>query len=50
MGFEPLSPIDSTQLADSITRQKRQNGQISGIEVHAGDTAYRSSIVELVAR
>ncbi len=34
VGFEPLRPIDPTQLTDSNTRQKRQKGQISGIEVH----------------
>jgi hypothetical protein len=42
VGFEPLSPIDATQLIHSTTRQKRQNGQISRIEVHAGYTAERT--------
>ena len=41
VGFELLSPIDVTQLIHSTTRQKRQNGQISRIEVHAGYTAER---------
>jgi hypothetical protein len=41
VGFEPVSPIDATQLIHSATRQKRQNGQISRIEVHAGYTAER---------
>ena len=38
MGVEPLNPIDPKQLADFTTRQKWQNEQISGIEVHAGYT------------
>jgi hypothetical protein len=41
VGFEPLSPIDPTQLTDFITRQKRQNGHNPGIEVHAGYAAER---------
>lgn len=36
VGFEPLRVIDATQLIHSATRKKRQNGQISRIEVHAG--------------
>lgn len=39
VGFEPVSPIDATQLIHSTTRQKRQNGQISRIEVHGGYAA-----------
>ncbi len=39
VGFEPLRPIDPTQLTDSNTHQKRQKGQIPGIEVHARYTA-----------
>jgi hypothetical protein len=38
VGFEPVNRIDVTQLIHSATRQKRQNGQISRIEVHAGYT------------
>ena len=34
VGIELLSLIESTQLTDFPVRQKRQNGQISGIEVH----------------
>jgi hypothetical protein len=41
VGFEPVSRIDATQLIHFTTRQKRQNGQISRIEVHAGYTAER---------
>ena len=37
-GFEPLSTIEAAQLIHFPTRQKRQNWQISGIEVHAGYT------------
>lgn len=43
VGIEPLSRIDPTQLAHSTTRQKRQNGQISPIEVHAGYTETKPS-------
>lgn len=50
VGFEPLSAVDTTQLTHSITRQKRQNGQISGIEVprrYTGksSTFWRTSIL-----
>ncbi len=44
MGFEPLGPIDSTQLIDFNTRQKRQIGQIARIEVHGRYTALRYTI------
>jgi hypothetical protein len=47
VGFEPLRPIDPTQLTDCNTRQKCPNGQIPGIEVHRRYTAlihgYRKS-------
>jgi hypothetical protein len=38
VGFEPVSPIDAMQLIHSATRQKRRNGQISRMELHAGYT------------
>jgi len=44
MGFEPLSAIDTTQLIHFATRQKRQNGQIWGIEGHGRYTALRFAI------
>src|SRR5437773_8297646 len=44
VGFEPLGPIDSTQLIDFNTRQKRQIGQIARIEVHGRYTALRYTI------
>lgn len=44
MGFEPLSAIDTTQLIHFTTRQKRQNGQIWGIEVHGRYTTLRFAI------
>lgn len=34
MGFEPLRPIDNSQVVEESSGQKRQNGQISGIQVH----------------
>ena len=39
-GIRTPKPIDSTQLIDSNTRQ---NGQISGIEVHGGYTIQADS-------
>lgn len=36
MEFEPLRPIDATQLIDSNRRQKRQKGHLSGLRYAAG--------------
>jgi hypothetical protein len=41
-GFEPLMVINATQLIDSVIRQKRQNVQISRIEVHAGHARWNA--------
>lgn len=43
VGFEPRTPIDDAQVADSSRRQNRWKVQRRHIEVHAGDIHSRFS-------